>query len=247
MPSIARIMPMGGNASTSAPTTTATTPGAFRAASTSSAATRAWACGLRTKTTCATPSIRRSSRNRPWPRSNGGASPRRGGRAARGVGAPILQSPPPPPRGGGPPPPPPPPPPLPVPPRTARCVRGDRPPQAGTGSLVWFPPTPQMGDQRWVLNLTLPLRGLIGPKPATWLEELFWGRRNTLALSWGDVGSIAFYPLYHEHRDRIVHLAPEYSRLVVDLPRPDHLRLQPLQPARAHRCGRRVPHRTEGH
>src|SRR5204862_223350 len=68
-------------------------------------------------------------------------------------------------------------------------VRRDAPPQAGTGSLVWVPPTPQMGDQRWVLNLTLPLRGLIGPKPATWLEELFWGRRNTLALSWGDGGS----------------------------------------------------------
>src|SRR5205823_5260877 len=114
-------------------------------------------------------------------------------------------------------------------------VRRDRPPQAGTGSLVWIPPTPQMGDQRWVLNLTLPMRGLIGPKPATWLEELFWGRRNPLALSWGDVGSIAFYPLYHEHRDRIVHLAREYSRLFVNFPDADHLRIEQIEPAAATR------------
>src|SRR2546428_1733565 len=77
MPSMARIMPIGGNGSTSAPVTTATTPGAFRAASTSSAATRAWACGLRTKTTWVTPSRRRSSRKRPSPRRSGGSSRRR--------------------------------------------------------------------------------------------------------------------------------------------------------------------------
>jgi len=124
-------------------------------------------------------------------------------------------------------------------------VRRDAPPQAGTGSLVWVPPTPQMGDQRWVLNLTLPLRGLIGPKPATWLEELFWGRRNTLALSWGDVGSIAFYPLYHEHRDRIVHLAPEYSRLFVNFPDADHLRIEQIEPASATRRGSRLRAGTE--
>ena len=124
-------------------------------------------------------------------------------------------------------------------------VRRDAPPQAGTGSLVWIPPTPQMADPRWVLNLTLPLRGLIGPKPATWLEELFWGRRNTLALSWGDVGSIAFYPLYHEHRDRIVHLAPEYSRLFVNFPDADHLRIEQIEPASATRRGSRLRAGTE--
>jgi len=51
MPSMPRIMPMGGKLSSSAPVTTATTPAALRAMSMSSAATRAWACGLRTKTT----------------------------------------------------------------------------------------------------------------------------------------------------------------------------------------------------
>src|SRR5213594_138413 len=115
-------------------------------------------------------------------------------------------------------------------------VRRDAPPQAGTGALVWIPPTPQLGDQRWVLSLTFPVRGLITPRPATWLEDVFWGRRNTLALSWGDVGSIAFYPMYHEHRDRIVHLAREYSRLLASFPDADHLRIEDIEPAaRRHR------------
>ena len=59
-------------------------------------------------------------------------------------------------------------------------VRTAAPTQAGAGSLVRIPWTAQLGDPRFVLNLALPLRGVVGPKPATWLEELFWGRRNVV-------------------------------------------------------------------
>src|SRR5881628_1236804 len=45
-------------------------------------------------------------------------------------------------------------------------VRRDAPPQAGTGSLVWIPATPHLGDSRWVLTLPFPVRGMIAPKPA---------------------------------------------------------------------------------
>jgi len=124
-------------------------------------------------------------------------------------------------------------------------VRRDAPPQAGTGSLVWIPATPQMGDPRWVLNLAFPLRGLITPKPATWLEDVFWGRRNVLSVSWGDLGSVAFYPLYHEHRESIVHLAREYSRLLVSFPDADHLRIEGIEPASATRRGSRLRAATE--
>jgi len=124
-------------------------------------------------------------------------------------------------------------------------VRRDAPPQAGTGALIWIPSTPHLGDPRWVLNLTFPARGMIAPKPATWLEDVFWGRRNALSLSWGDVGSIAFYPLYHEHRDRIVHLAREYSRLLVSFPDADHLRIEAIEPASAVRRGSRLRAGTE--
>jgi hypothetical protein len=119
-------------------------------------------------------------------------------------------------------------------------VRRDAPPQAGSGSLVWIPATPELGDARWILVLTLPVRGMIGPKPATWLEEVFWGRRNALTLGWGDVGSIAFYPLYHELRYHVVHLAREYSRLVVSFPDSDHLRIEAIDPPFASRRGSRL-------
>jgi hypothetical protein len=124
-------------------------------------------------------------------------------------------------------------------------VRRDAPPQAGSGALIWIPPTPHLGDPRWVLNLAFPVRGMITPKPATWLEDVFWGRRNALALSWGDVGSIAFYPLYHEHRDRILHLAREYSRLFISFPDADHLRIEDIDPATAVRRGSRLRAGTE--
>jgi len=124
-------------------------------------------------------------------------------------------------------------------------VRRDAPPQAGTGALVWIPPTAALGDARSVLNLTFPVRGMIGPKPATWLEDVFWGRRNALTLSWGDVGSIAFYPLYHEHRDRILPLAREYSRLIVSFPDAGHLRIESIEPPAAARRGSRLREATE--
>jgi hypothetical protein len=124
-------------------------------------------------------------------------------------------------------------------------VRRDAPPQAGSGSLIWIPATPHLGDARWVLNLAFPARGMMGPKPATWVEDVFWGRRHSLALSWGDVGSIAFYPLYHEYRDRIVPLAREYSRLFVNFPDADHLRIEDIEPTGAVRRGSRLRAGTE--
>src|SRR5205814_7413216 len=53
-------------------------------------------------------------------------------------------------------------------------------------------------------------------------------------------GSIAFYPLYHEHRDRIVPLAREYSRLLVSFPDADHLRIEGIEPVAALRRGSRL-------
>src|SRR3989475_542314 len=93
--------------------------------------------------------------------------------------------------------------------------------------------------------LSPPVRGLIQPKPGAWLEDVFWGRRNVLSVSWGDLGSVAFYPLYHEHRESIVHLAREYSRLLVSFPDTDHLRIEGIEPASATRRGSRLRAATE--
>ncbi|HEV8584761.1 MAG TPA: hypothetical protein VGT02_07300 [Methylomirabilota bacterium] len=123
-------------------------------------------------------------------------------------------------------------------------VRPDAP-QAGTGSIIRIPWTPELGDPNWIVNLAMPVRGMIGPKPATWVEEFFWGRRNVLSIGWGDIGSVVFYPLYHEHRDRIVPLARDFSRLLVAFPDAEHLRIEGIEPATAVRRGSRLRAGTE--
>ena len=123
-------------------------------------------------------------------------------------------------------------------------VRRDAP-QAATSSLVRIPWTPELGHPEWLVSLTLPLRGMIGPKPATWLEEFFWGRRNVLSMGWGDLGSIVFYPLYHEHAERIVPLAREFSRLIATFPDADYLRIEGIEPPTAVRRGSRLRASTE--
>ena len=129
---------------------------------------------------------------------------------------------------------------LPVSASFVSIARRDAPVQAGTAALVRIPWTPDFGDPRRVLTLTLPVRGMIGAKPATWLEEVFWGRRNVLAVGWGDIGSIVFYPLHAEHRDRIVHLTRDHSRLLATFADAEHLRIEGIEPPHAVRRGSRV-------
>ena len=47
-------------------------------------------------------------------------------------------------------------------------------------------------------------------RPATWFEELFWGRRQVLTTGFGDLGSpvLGLFALYYERRDRVVRLGP---------------------------------------
>jgi len=115
-------------------------------------------------------------------------------------------------------------------------------PQLGVGSYVKIPWTPQMNDALTVMTLSLPLRGLIGVKPATWFEEIFWGRRYVATASFGDVGQIALslFPIYFEKRDHVVHLARDYCIMIINFPDSDHLRIEEITPSSASRRGSRV-------
>jgi hypothetical protein len=53
---------------------------------------------------------------------------------------------------------------------------------------VKIPWTPTMADPLAVTVLTLSVRGLVTPKPATWFEEAFRGRRGVLSTGFGDIG-----------------------------------------------------------
>ena len=118
--------------------------------------------------------------------------------------------------------------------------RGTNPAQSGIGTFIKIPWTPEFADPLALANLTMPVKDLITPRPASWVEELFWGRRWVLTLSSGSVGSLALYSMYFEHRDRVVRLAPDVSLLLANFTDADHLRIEEISPATATRRGSRV-------
>src|SRR5262249_10017739 len=56
-------------------------------------------------------------------------------------------------------------------------------------TYVKIPWTRRLADPLLVTTIVLPLRGLITPKPASWIAETFWGRRWILTTGFGDIGS----------------------------------------------------------
>ncbi len=112
----------------------------------------------------------------------------------------------------------------------------------GVVTYVKIPWTPSMADPLSIVTLVLPLRGLIVPKAGTWLEDLFWGRRQVLTAGFGDLGPpvLGLFALYYERRDRIVHLARDYSLLIANFGDSDHLKIEEISPAAAVRRQSRV-------
>jgi hypothetical protein len=109
--------------------------------------------------------------------------------------------------------------------------------QASPAAYVRIPWTPKLADPLSVVTLSLPLRGLVTPKAATWVDELFWGRRYVLTAAFGDPGppALPLFPLYFEHRDRVVHLGRELSMVIANFADADHLRIEEVAPAAATR------------
>jgi hypothetical protein len=68
--------------------------------------------------------------------------------------------------------------------------RGTNPAQSGIGTFIKIPWTPELADPLVLANLAMPVKDMIGPRPASWMEELFWGRRWVLTLSSGSVGGV---------------------------------------------------------
>ena len=114
--------------------------------------------------------------------------------------------------------------------------------QSGAVTFIKIPWTPRLVDPLSLVALGMPLRGLIVPKAATWIDELFWGRRYVLTTGFGDLGppALGLFALYYEHRHRIVHLAREYSLVIANFGDSDHLKLEEISPATAVRRQSRV-------
>src|SRR2546422_1172511 len=114
--------------------------------------------------------------------------------------------------------------------------------QSGAVTFIKIPWTPRLVDPLSLVALALPLRGLIVPKAATWIDELFWGRRYVLTAGFGDLGppALGLFALYYERRDRIVHLAREYALVIANFGDSDHLKIEEISPATAVRRQSRV-------
>ena len=118
--------------------------------------------------------------------------------------------------------------------------RGTVAAQAGIGTFVRIPWTPLLVDPVSLISLTMSLRDLITPKPATWIEELFYGRRHVLTLGAGSPGTVALYSMYLDQREQVVRLARDFSVLNAAFADSDHLRIDEIAPAAATRRPSRV-------
>jgi hypothetical protein len=112
--------------------------------------------------------------------------------------------------------------------------------QSGIGTFLRIPWTPLLADPVSLMSFTMTVKDMIAPKPATWMEELFWGRRYTVSLSAGSAGSLALYSLYFDQRDRVVRFARDFSLLLAAFTDADHLRVEEINPASATRRPSRV-------
>jgi hypothetical protein len=113
---------------------------------------------------------------------------------------------------------------------------------AGVVTYIKVPWTSSLSDPLSIVTLVLPLRGLLVPKAGTWLEDLFWGRRQILTAGFGDLGppALGLFALYYERRDRIVHLARDYSLVIANFGDSDHLKIEEISPPTAVRRQSRV-------
>lgn len=114
--------------------------------------------------------------------------------------------------------------------------------QTGVVSYIKIPWTPSLADPLSIVTLVLPLRGLVGQKAGTWIEDLFWGRRQVITVGFGDLGppALGLFALYYEGRDRMVHLARDYSLVIANFGDSDHLKIEEISPAAAVRRQSRV-------
>src|SRR5262249_32104123 len=73
-------------------------------------------------------------------------------------------------------------------------------------TYVRIPWTPLLANRTWLMDLRMDVTDIVKRRTATWIEDLFWGPHYALALTFNDVRPRALFPLYFEHRDRVVRL-----------------------------------------
>lgn len=107
--------------------------------------------------------------------------------------------------------------------------------RSAPATWIRVPWTPKLVNRTWLIELRMKLPQLILERRASWLENTIWGRRYSIALSFGDVRTRAAFPVYFEHRDRVVHLATDPSQLLIRFEDSDHLKIHAVSPPTSRR------------
>jgi hypothetical protein len=97
-------------------------------------------------------------------------------------------------------------------------------------SCVRIPWTPYQVNRARLMDLRFRAKGLLTARRASWIEEVFRGERHVIALSFNDVRQRALFPLYFEHRDRLVRLADDPSQLMVNFADAGHVKIDSVSP-----------------
>src|SRR2546427_4978775 len=100
---------------------------------------------------------------------------------------------------------------------------------------IRVPWNPRFANLVYVIRLSMTAKGLIKPKPGTWFERTFWGPRYRLVLSFNEIRQRAVFPMYFQHRDRVVKLAEDPAQLIVNFADSDHLKIDEMFPQSARR------------
>ncbi|MBM4440727.1 MAG: hypothetical protein FJ027_09915 [Candidatus Rokubacteria bacterium] len=112
-------------------------------------------------------------------------------------------------------------------------------------TYIRIPWHPKLANRAWLMSLRFQARGMLKPTPATWLESTFWGARHRFELSWHELRPRAVFPVYFEHRDRVLRLDEDPSQLIVDFTDADRLKIDEITPGTATRRRDETLERTE--
>jgi hypothetical protein len=103
------------------------------------------------------------------------------------------------------------------------------------GTWIRIPWTPKLVNRAWIIDLRLTVDGLVKPKAANWMERVFSGPRHRIAVAFNDVRGRAVFPLYVEHRDRVLRLSDDPAQIVINFADSARLKIDELAPSVASR------------
>lgn len=101
-------------------------------------------------------------------------------------------------------------------------------------TYVRIPWNPKLVNQAWLIDLRFIAKGLITPRPVTWLSRTFSGPRYAIALSYNDVSPRAMFSMYFQRRTEAIAVS-DPARLVINFAAADALGVDSIAPVSSRR------------